>query len=67
MSQLSNVVLCGMCFAHAKEMCFCYCTEYATQTNGHKEIGSSNDVETAMLTVGFSITKGYRRLLRFEV
>ena len=45
--QLSNEILCGIFFAHAKEMCFCYCTEYAIQTNGYKKIGSSKDAETA--------------------
>ena len=47
MSQLSNDILCGMCLAHAKEVCFCHCTEYAMGTNGYKKIGSSKDAEAA--------------------
>ena len=47
MSQPSNEIMCAMWFAYATQMCFYYCTEYAIQENGYKEIGTSKDAEIA--------------------
>ena len=47
MSHPSNEIMCAMWFAHATKMCFYYCTEYAIQENGYKEIGSSKEAEIA--------------------
>ena len=47
LSQLTWNEPLAVCFAHAKQICFCYWTEYAIQANGCEEIGSSKDAETA--------------------
>ena len=40
MSHTSPEVMCAVCFACAKQICFCYWTEYAIRPNGCEGVGA---------------------------
>ena len=47
MSHTSIEIMYAVCFAYAKQICFCYWTEYTIQPNKCEEIGSNKGAETA--------------------